>query len=230
MPFENHQFFKKIILLTIFLLNLSITVVHAETRYVSDFLIINLKTQINSPYSTVARISTGDALEILDEQEKYYKVKTATGKIGWVQTKYTTDKLPKKVIIQQLEKKIAELKRERKNGVVKFIQDNKNLSTQLQLAEKTIRDQESKIQKLTEVNKILHNIDPKKYQAMTILAKDLKKQTSQLQQQIQILKKDNDRLRDNSRIFWFATGAVIFLTGILFGKMPAKRQRKTLNF
>ena len=213
--------------LFIFLL---ISSLQAETRYVSDFLVINLRSSIEAPYSIVTRITTGDSLEILAEEGEYLKVKTANEEIGWISKKYTTEDVPKETIIAKLEQQIAALTGSSQQDHTQLIEDNEDLSAKLQEKQQTIDQQKKKIEELTSINKNLKNVDPEKYQEMNKLISDLKNKANQFQQTINSLQADNQQLRDKNRIFWFIAGSLVFLLGLLFGKIPSKRKKKTLSF
>lgn len=201
-----------------------------ETRYVSDYLLINLKTSPKPPFSTVTRIETGDALEILDENDNYYKVKTSEEQIGWVAKRYTTSETPKAIIIKKLTQKIADLESSDKAGFVKLNTENSKLQDELSKAEAKITQLSTQLQSLERLNESLKTIDPVKFEAMKKLAADMQNQSSQQQETILMLEEDNRKLQNKWKLYWFAAGACVLLLGIIIGKIPSKKQKKSLSF
>lgn len=79
----------------------------AETGYVSDMLILSLKEGAGRQYNTLRTLRSNTAVEILETTDKFLKVKTEEGDIGWVESQYITHEVPKTIIIEQLTEKIA---------------------------------------------------------------------------------------------------------------------------
>ncbi len=82
----------------------------AETRYVSDYLTINIKDNIEKPYKVVAKVKSNDPLIIIEENETYAKVETPDKQVGWIAKQYLTANLPKNLVIEQLKQEIKELR------------------------------------------------------------------------------------------------------------------------
>jgi len=99
--------FFSLIVLSLFLL------VHsqawAESKYVSDFLLIRIKDNIEQPYNVVTTVQTDDKVEVIDKQEKYFKIRTEDGQEGWILQHYLKSSLPKAMIIDRLTKENEEL-------------------------------------------------------------------------------------------------------------------------
>ena len=212
---------------------LSFNIAQAETgntRYVSDYLLINLKTAPRPPFSTVTRIETGNPLEILDENSDYYKVKTINNKIGWVAKRYTTAETPKATIIKELEKKIVRLKNSDKMDFVTINSENSFLQDELSRSKDKISQLSNQLQSLDKLNQTLKTIDPGKFEAMKKLSTDLQAQTSQQQKTIIMLEKNNKTLQNKSKLYWFVAGALVLLIGIIIGKFLNKKQQKSLSF
>jgi SH3 domain protein len=105
--FNNRLFILFCIAFTPFCL---ISQAEAETRYVSDYLTINLRDNIEKPYQVVAKVKSNDPLTVLEENENYAKVETEEKKVGWIAKQYLTTSLPKHLVIEQLKKEIESLK------------------------------------------------------------------------------------------------------------------------
>ncbi|MBF0377375.1 MAG: TIGR04211 family SH3 domain-containing protein [Desulfamplus sp.] len=87
----------------------AITSSFAETGYVSDMLILSLKEGPGRQYNTIKTLRSNMPVEIVETTERFLKVKTEEGDLGWVESQYITKELPKALIIEQLNKRIAQL-------------------------------------------------------------------------------------------------------------------------
>lgn len=85
----------------------------AETRFVIDVLVINLRDAPNSTAETLALLRTGESFEVLGAQGNYLRVRTAEGAEGWVPQQYTTTETPKAQVIAELRRQLATAKQQR---------------------------------------------------------------------------------------------------------------------
>lgn len=92
----------------LFLCSLTVmpSILYAETGYVSDMLILSLKEGAGRQYNTIRTLRSNTPVEILETSDRFLKVKTEEGDVGWVESQYITRELPKAIIIEQLTKKI----------------------------------------------------------------------------------------------------------------------------
>ena len=82
-------------LLLLLPLTLPAGIVCAETQYVSDQLIITLREGKGNEYKIIKTLKAGTPLEIIEENERYLKVRTESGSEGWVLKQYVTEETPK---------------------------------------------------------------------------------------------------------------------------------------
>lgn len=82
----------------------------AKTVYVSDELVITMRTGKGPGFKIIDYLETGTPLEVLQEEDNYTKVRTSAGKEGWVLSRYVTAETPKDRVIERLEKEIGDLK------------------------------------------------------------------------------------------------------------------------
>lgn len=95
-----------ILLLFLYSLTVMPSILYAETGYVSDMLILSLKEGAGRQYNTIRTLRSNTPVEILETSDRFLKVKTEEGDVGWVESQYITRELPKTIIIEQLIKKI----------------------------------------------------------------------------------------------------------------------------
>ena len=83
----------------------------AETRYVSDVLVINLRDAPSSGGTNLAHLKTGESFEVLGAQGNYLRVRTPAGEEGWVRQQYTTAEIPKAHVVATLRQELAQVKK-----------------------------------------------------------------------------------------------------------------------
>ena len=86
----------------------------ADTRYVGDELVITLRAGKSSQHKIVKTLKTGTALEVLEEDETYLKVRIQDGSEGYVLRQYVSSDPPKTQRIAELEKLNSNLQKKYK--------------------------------------------------------------------------------------------------------------------
>jgi SH3 domain protein len=176
----------------------------AETiRYVSDQLTIPMRRGPSDQYKIVRYPSSGDALTVLktDNNSGYTKVRTQSGKEGWVLSKYLMESPSARDRFAAAKKKMSQL-REIEKEKMEFKSERDQLNKQnvqlnKQLAE--IRRVSSNAVKISEENEALRTSSIK------------------MERQIQMLQQENDSLQDRSFRNWFMTGAAVVIISMLIG-------------
>lgn len=278
----------------LFLLFFLSTPAYSEIKYVSDFLLVNIRDNIEKPYTVVGTVKTDDQLEVLEEKDRYVKVKTSAGKIGWINKQYLKTSLPKKIVIKNQEHKIEQLEKEiaslndlipntdsasplqDKNkelqekiqqlsahnktlteNINSLTEENNTLKTtldateadqdvinQLQIAQNRVQQLESKLadlkSKTTNTTLVDQELQKLKVQYTNLLqVSENAAITAQERDNLLAQKKEKDfliaqqqatieQLSDNKLIYWFLAGALVFLTGLLFGKIGQRRRSKLM--
>ena len=64
------------------------TVVHAETLYVIETLVVNVNSAPDATGERVANIKSGEAVEVIERQDDQVHVRLANGTEGWVKKSY----------------------------------------------------------------------------------------------------------------------------------------------
>ncbi len=267
---------------------------YSQIKYVSDYLLVNIRDNIEKPYTVIGTVKTDEQLKVLEEQGRYVKVETADGKQGWIKKQYLKTSLPKKIIIknqehriEQLEKEIASLKElvPDTDSATPLLDNIKNLQEKLEQASSQNKKLTDTISSLTEENTTLKtsleateadqdvvsqlqkaqthiqqlNLEIADLRANTSKSKLVDKELQNLKVQytnllqvsenaasiarqrdelLELKKKHQsliteqqktiEELESNTLIYWFLAGALVFLIGILFGKMSQKRRSKLM--
>jgi SH3 domain protein len=223
----------------VFIMPALVASVYADTRYVSDVLVISVRDGQNIDAAVLGYIKTPEQVDILEEKGNYLKVKTKDGLEGWVLAKYIVSEKPKALIIEDMEKKIEQLKKDLETAKTN---QNASLNTSTEINnkyEEKIRELEQEINsnhKFTaKAKRDLIDLD-KKYKDLLMHSgntdelikemKRLKELNTQLNSEITSLRKDNISPLKSKTIQSFLAGAGVFLIGILLGG-SAKKKKKT---
>ncbi|MGA7146550.1 MAG: TIGR04211 family SH3 domain-containing protein [Desulfobacterales bacterium] len=227
---------------TVFILAALIVSAHADTRYVSDMLVISVRDAPIQNASVLGYIKTPTAVDILEEQGDYLKIKTKDGLEGWVLAKYIVPEKPKTLIIEDLKKQIEELKKE---GEITKSKPNTLSDASSETTEKyenkirELEEQVAKNQKLADkAGRDFMDLD-KKYKALLLhsgntdqLIKEmnrLKKANTQLNAEITTLKKNTGSPLKSRKIQLFIAGAGVLLIGMMLGGAAKKKKRFKLT-
>ncbi len=210
---------------------------YADTQYVSDKLIITMRRGAGSDYMITKTLKSGEALEILKEKDKYYKVKTAGGETGWVLKQYITPDTPKSIIISGLNRKIKNLKA----SIEKLKSEKNTIKSDLTKEQGLHKDDATKLEKsLNKANDQIYRTN-KKLKEVTkkynILVKDsdnvvrivgerdmFGKENKRLTSEVRTLKEKNKSLSNRSIVYWFLAGGGVLLLGWLIGQISKKRR------
>jgi len=194
----------------------------AETKYISDHLVITVRTGEGSEFQVIKTLGSGERVEVLETSDSGYTlVETTDGTEGWVRSQYLQSEATasKKLsnVKSQLEKSKAALKKLKQNYAelnkkYKLISQNQaKLST-----EKKKLDLE--LARINEVAKrpiILDKQNRKLQHANVNLEKDLQR-----------LNQENNSLKDRSQREWFIVGALVLFGGIILGLLIPKLRAK----
>ena len=82
----------------------------AETLYVSDRLVIGLRSDITDSATIVKSVETGTALEVLERHGTRARVRGADGVEGWVEERYLSAQPPIRARVAELEGEIKRLR------------------------------------------------------------------------------------------------------------------------
>jgi SH3 domain protein len=221
-----------------FILSASINSVFAETRYVSDRLIISVRDGQNQDAAVLGYIETATPVDILEEKEDLLRIRTENGIEGWVQAKYIVSEKPKAIIIENLKNDIMALNKE-----VETLKNEQDSASNALL--KTKNMYQEKIEELTEEVNINQKFAAKaksdfiqlnkKYTALLNYSKNseeligevekLKKLNVELNTEVKSLKKDRKNPLKSNRIQSFIAGAGVLLFGFILGGSTRKKKR-----
>jgi len=198
--------------------------VQAETRYVSDSLEITMRSGKGNGYSISRMLSSGTPVEVLevDKDAGYTRVRTRSGKEGWVLSRYLMKTEAARDRLASAEKNLAEIeleKRKLETAMAALSEEKNALAKNLE----ALNAQNRKVsQELAEIKRTASSA-----LAIDSENKDLKSRFVSLERDMQTLQQENEGLRDRTHRDWFMVGAGVVLFGIMVGLViPRIRWRK----
>ena len=229
--------------ITFIIMNISISINAGEikTAYVSDVLILTVRTGPGKTFEIFKTIESNEQLLILEEKGNYSKIQLSNGDIGWVQSQYLTFKTPDNIIIAKLKRKIQNLiiknnlqeknieilSRKSKDNQTVLLDEKNKLKTMLS---QSIADKNNCIEKYSKIKKNYNDL-LKKSKTVVAISKEnenLKESNKELLDKLEDLEYKNKTLLKIGMIKWFLSGAgVIFLGWIIGRSVTIRRPRSS---
>lgn len=227
-----------ILFIVVFTVSASINSVFADTRYVSDRLIISVRDGQDQNAAVLGYIETAAPVDILEEKEDLLRIRTEDGIEGWVQAKYIVSENPKVLIIENLKNEITALKKE--SETLKNEQDSasntlsktktmyheniEELKEEVNINQKFAAKAKSDFIQLNikYTNLLKHS---KNTEELTGEVEKLKKLNAELNTEVKSLRKDPKNPLKSNRIQSFIAGAGVLLFGFILGGSVKKKKR-----
>lgn len=193
----------------------------AETRYVSDQLVITLREGMGNQFRVTKTLKTDTPMEVLSTQGRYLYVKLADGTQGYVLKQYVSRATPKSVTIKQLQTKLARLQPQ--------LAAQNQLEQQLSETQKELAD---KVQLLEKNQKELKDLQVKA-ENVVLIDKErqrLKQELGTANEELTQLRQDNDAMLKTAMIKWFVAGGGVLFLGWVAGKFSRKKKRGLGSF
>lgn len=186
----------------------------ADTRYVSDRLVISVRAGQNNTSDVLGHIKSDTPVDVLEEEGRYLKIKTKNGLKGWVNAQYIISEPPKTLIIKDFRNEMNRLRGEIETFKNRTIDSSNQFSS-------TKLNYEKKIKELERTLKT-HN---RKASNRESELERLKKENVRLKSEISHLKKPNKSPIKSKSIQWFLVGAGVLLFGFMIGRSARKEKR-----
>lgn len=180
----------------------------AEDIYVTGITNITMRTGPGVEHKIVAMLKSGTKLEIVEYQSDWTQVKTEGEQVGWVLSRFLTQKVPDALLVEKLEN------------------DNQALMSKL-------NSLEEENQALTVKNATLIQIE-EKYNKLKQESADflkLEAQYKEMTRQYDVQKAQIETLENdlnNEPKLWFLIGPGVFIVGLFFGLSRRKKRRSSL--
>ena len=213
-------------LLTLTLLLIVSTVSFAETRYVTDQLVITVRSNKTNNHEILTTLRTASPVKILEEGAEYLKVRTSKGIEGYVRKQYVSKAIPKKIQIEQLQQQRATLESQLQQQRQEFQEKSGLAMTSLKQLE-TLGD-ELKTTRL-QLEQIKSDYDKLKKSSDNVVnlateRDQLLEENSRMTNELVVLQEENRNFHRSNMIQWFLAGGGVFLIGWLIGKISRKKR------
>lgn len=210
----------KIVLTTLLLLLATAAV--AETRYVDDKLVITMRTGKANTFKIVRTLTSGTALEVLEEDGNHSLVRAPDGAEGWVLTQYLSSTPIAKQRLSRVEQQLAGVRQENRKLQQQLAALKEEKSTIEQARSGLDSEAEELRSELAELRKVAARPVELAQENKTLSDK-----LARTQDELEQLQHDNERLEDRSQREWFITGAGVLGGGIFLGLiLPMLRRKK----
>lgn len=200
------------------------TTLQAETLYITDSFRVPMRTGSTNAYRIKAELKTGTAVELLesDADSGYSKVKTSRGTEGWVLTRYLISQPIARARLANAEKKLQQLSEQKQQLTSDQSELQKTADSMLQ-DNQTLQEINGKlVDELTYIKQISGNTV-----AINQRNQELVEENQQLQNQIELLTAQNDRLKEDTKQDFFLYGAGTVILGIILGlTIPSIRRKR----
>lgn len=217
------------------------TTAWAETRYISDQLVVSLREQPQQNAASTTHLNTDTPVTVLEETGNFVKVKTEAGEIGYIQRHYLTPETPKPLIINRLQQeydrladKVAELQKQLALTTSRSDASQQELTEQLaesnrQLSalQKDLEESQAALTRTRQEFQALQN-DAREVVAITKERDQLRKTNQELATAVTELEEKVQDLTISGLIKWFLAGAGVLLLGWIFGRFAGGRRRSRL--
>lgn len=193
-------------------------------QYVSDSLVINMRSGKSNGHRIIRTLKSGDKLRVLSHGKEYTKVKTEKGESGWVLTRYLMGKPAASVLLPPIKKRLEKLEKEH-SDLSKNLKAITKERDSLKHAAVSLERLEKKHRKLVEESTRLKDVANKSTN-LSEETKDLSRKNATLESQMDLMMRELKSLRDGNNRLWFLTGAGVILIGIVIGVMIARTRKE----
>ncbi len=208
------------------------TVYAADTRYVSDQLVITLREGMGNRYRVIRTLKTDTPMEVLSDEGRYLYVQLRNGVKGYVLKQYVSKKTPKTVKIARLKDEVDVLRKQ-------LQQHNKSKSALEQQWQQMKQQLADKEQQLSAVNEELRQTKEQfarlQSKAQAVIQIDAERQ--HLKEELATVTDELEQLRNHSNILlktamikWFLAGAGVLFVGWVAGKFSRRKKRGLGSF
>lgn len=200
----------------------------AETSWVSDQFEITMRSGPSTENAIILMLPSGTALEVLerDEESGYARVQTASGRDGWVLSRYLMSRPPAR---QQVADLTEQLNRARSRG--------DSLSGQFEAVKLQQEDTAAQLRSLQQEKSALSGeLEDVRRVSADVLAinednQELRQRLSDTEIKLNMLEEENHALRSRQNRDWFIAGAAVLFVGMLMGLViPRIRLRRRSRY
>lgn len=195
----------------------------AQSLYVSDELVITVRTGPSTGNAIVTNLRSGDMVEVLevDPDSGYSRVRASDGSEGWALSRFLTEQA---IARDQLADNQSELA-EARDRLAELEQQVATLSEELDSTSERLEDADAAN---ASMNAELVNIRNVSANSLTLRDSNtnLRRSLNERDQQLEALALENRAMRNSAIREWFVVGAGVLLGGIVIGLILPSLRRK----
>ncbi len=201
---------------------------YAETRYVSDQLIVTVRSGKGNQYKILETLPTSTPVTVLEDDKTYVKVVTPKGTEGYIQAHYVSKTVPKSTQITQLNNKIAALQQQLTAQQQNFQGSQEETSAQKDQITQLSAQLNQTRQELKKSADEYQTLRSKSENVLTLGTENeqLIEKNNLLNSELLVLREENQKFHRSNMIQWFLAGGGVFLGGWIIGKISRKKQRR----
>ncbi len=198
----------------------------AETRYVTDELVVHLRRGESLEYKILKMLKTGNAVEVLENRGEYMRVRAEDGAEGFVLSQYLTTAPPKEQVIAALREELQRLKEscgdsEKVRASIagdlqNAGQEVEGMRERLQTAEGELLACQEKYTMLVEQSRDVLDVVSERDQLL--------REKQELASQLETARQRGAEGFQSAMIRWFLAGAGVLLVGWLIGSVQRKQR------
>lgn len=217
---------KSLLLLFLILLALPALQAVAETRYVTDTLIVTVRDSKGNQYKTLATLPSNSPVEILDEDKTFVRVRTEKGVEGYILKQYITKSTPKQIIITQLQARVDKLQADLEQQQLNCQEKTEFAASSQAQIDETSRQLETAKEQLARISQEYDSLKESSSNVVALSEErdQLAEQNTTLLSELQVLQEENKSFHRSNMIQWFLAGGGVFFGGWLVGKLSRKKR------
>ena len=120
----------------------------AERAFVKGEVLLNVRTGPGTEFRAIGAITTGDAVELLQQGEGWTRVRTEKGDEGWIPAGFLQDSAPPVVRLERIESEATQLRQR----VEELSAEATSLRAEHEEAAKRVAEQSQEIERLSKQN------------------------------------------------------------------------------
>ncbi len=214
-----------VLFLTIILLFSNVAYAAAEKMYVSDRLEVVVRSGSSPKYRVISVVKADQEVEVVNYEEDYAFIKTASGKEGWMLKRFLTSETPKAILIKEYKDKLKMLKEKGSGSERKMLE----LIESVKILKKTNKEQEETLKALEKNYQDLKS-GSANFLKLKREQKELENQLEANSQKLSDTMSENKELKNQTKIKWFMAGVSAILIGFILGvwlqSLRSKRRRQ----
>lgn len=213
----------------------------AETRYISDQLVVSLRAKPQNNAEIITYLRTDTPVEVLEDVGDFMKIRTKEGETGYIKQNYLISETPKSTVIRRLEQErdrliaqanetkalLSSTESEKEQTLLELEALLDQARKELETSQKVLQASQEELQKTNAAYKALQK-DAENVIAITKERDELRASNQELTAKITKLEDEVNSLIKTGVIKWFLAGGGVLFFGWIIGRLSGGRRRRSL--